>query len=85
MKPVPFNVIVNPGEPALMVLGFIEVRTGSGFAALIVNISVFEKVPAGAPCVRIPLVPPGVGNGLNTTTDAVPTLAISAAVIAAVN
>lgn len=49
------------------------------------NISVFEKVPAGAPCVRRPFAPPEAGSGLNTTTDAVPTLAMSAAVIAAVN
>jgi len=85
MKPLPVSVIVNPGEPALMLLGDIEVRFGCGFDALIVNISVFENVPAGAPCVRIPLAPPPAGNGLNTTTDALPTLAMSAAVIAAVN
>ena len=85
MKFVPFTVSVNAAEPALTELGESDVIVGTGFDALIVNISVFENVPAGAPCVRMPLAPPGVGNGLNTITDAVPTEAMSAAVIAAVN
>ena len=76
---------MNAPEPALLLFGESDVIVGTGFDALIVNISVFENVPAGAPCVRMPLAPLPTGSGLNTTTDAVPTLAISAAVIAAVN
>jgi hypothetical protein len=85
MKFVPVSVIVNPAPPALIVLGEIAVSVGTGFGAVIVNISEFENVPIGPPCGRILLAPPNSTSGINTWTVAVPTAAISAAVIAAVN
>ena len=84
IKFVPFTVNVNAPDPALLVFGERVVIVGKGFDALIVNVSEFENVPGGAPCVR-EFAPPETGSGLNTTTDAVPTDAMSAAVIAAVN
>jgi hypothetical protein len=85
MKLVPVSVIVNPAPPAPSKFGEIDVSVGTGFGGLIVNVSAFDVVPTGAPCGPIPLAPPTGGFGLNTLTEAVPTVAISAAVIAAVN
>ena len=84
-KFVPVNVIVNPAPPALIVLGEIAVSVGTGFGALMVNVSEFENVPGGPPSGRIALAPPKFTFGINTCTVAVPTVAISAAVMAAVN
>jgi hypothetical protein len=83
IKFVPVNVIVNAAPPAPVDVGEIAVSVGTGFAALIVNVSVFEVVPGGSPCTRA-FAPPNPG-GLNTTTDAVPTEAMSVAGTAAVN
>src|SRR5579863_3699642 len=85
MKLVPVNVIVNPLPPAPMDVGEIDVSVGIGFGGLIVNVSAFDVVPTGNPCGPIPLAPPTGGFGLNTVTEAVPTVAISAAVMVAVN
>lgn len=57
---------------------------GTGFDALIVNVSAFENVPEARFGRRIAFAPPEF-TGLNTTTDAVPTKAISVAGTAAVN
>jgi hypothetical protein len=65
-------------------VGEIDVSVGTGFAAVIVNVNTFENVPAGSPCRRIAFAPPEF-TGLNTTTDAVPTLVISVAGTVAVN
>jgi hypothetical protein len=54
-------------------------------SALIVNVSAFDVVPDGAPAGCAPPIPPATSVGVNTVTDAVPAVAISAAVIAAVN
>lgn len=67
---VPFTVSVNALEPALLLLGESDVIVGTGFAALIVNVTEFDWPP------------PGVGFA--TTTEGVPVLATSAAKIAAV-
>lgn len=67
-KLVPMTVSVNAGPPAVAVAGLKVVVVGTGLFS--------AKVRA----VDVP--PPGVG--LNTVTDAVPALAISVAVIAAV-
>ena len=69
-KPVPVRVNVKAAPPAAAEVGAREVRVGAE-AALIVND-------------RLPDVPPP-GAGLVTITVAVPAVAISAAVIAAVN
>ena len=69
-KPVPVRVNVKAAPPAMAELGAIEVSVGAE-AALIVND-------------RLPDVPPP-GAGFVTVTVAVPAVAISAAVIAAVN
>ena len=70
-------------EPALLLFGESVVIVGTGFDAVIVNVSVFEVVPGGSPCTRaFAALSPG---GLNTTTDAVPTEAISVAGTAAVS
>src|SRR5882724_458453 len=66
-KFVPIAVSVNAASPATALVGEIDVSVGAGL--LIVNVCALE-VP-----------PPGVG--LNTVTDAVPPVAISAAVICA--
>jgi hypothetical protein len=84
MKLVPVNVIVNAAPPAPVDVGEIEVSVGTGFDALIVKVSEFEVVPTGSPCRRA-FAPPETSDGLKTTTDAVPTLAISVAGTAAVN
>ena len=80
---VPFTVNVNAPDPALAELGESELIVGTGFDALIVNVSAFENVPEGSPCRRA-FAPPEF-TGLNTTTDAVPTDAMSVAGTAAVN
>ena len=69
-KPVPVRVNVKAAPPAVAEVGAREVRAGAE-AALIVND-------------RLPDVPPP-GAGLVTATVAAPAVAISAAVIAAVN
>ena len=76
---------MNAPEPALLLFGESDTIVGKGFDALIVNVSGFEVVPTGTICRRIALAPPGTGGGLNTTTDAVPTEAISVAGTTAVN
>ena len=83
IKFVPVNVNVNAAPPAPADVGEIAVSVGTGFAALIVNVNAFEVVPGGSPCTR-EFAPPNPG-GLNTTTDAVPTDAMSVAGTAAVN
>src|SRR5436190_2084849 len=65
MKFVPVAVSVNPALPAAALGGEIEVSVGTGL--MIVNV----EAPEGPP--------PGVG--LNTVTEAVPAVAMSAAVI----
>jgi hypothetical protein len=84
-KFVPVKVIVNPAPPALIIFGEIAVSVGTGFGGLIVNVNEFENVPDGPPCGRIAFAPPKLTVGINTCTVAVPTVAISAAVMAAVN
>jgi hypothetical protein len=84
MKLVPVKVNVNAAPPAPVDVGEIAVSVGTGFDALIVNVNAFENVPAGPPCRRIAFAPPAF-TGLNTTTDAVPTDAMSVAGTAAVN
>jgi hypothetical protein len=71
VNPVPFTVSVNAAVPAVAEAGDNVLIVGTGFAALMTK--------AEAPDVP----PPGVG--LNTVTCPVPEVAISAAVIAAVN
>lgn len=83
MKLVPVNVNVKAAPPAPVVAGEIALSVGTGFGALIVNVSAFEVVPDGAPSGCAP--PPRFTVGVNTVTDDVPTVAISAAVIVAVN
>jgi hypothetical protein len=83
MKFVPVSVNVNAALPAPVDVGAITVSVGTGFAALMVNVSGFDVVPAGAPNGFTP--PPRFTAGVNTVTEAEPTVAISAAVIAAVN
>src|SRR5580658_7017359 len=73
MKPEPFTVSVNCPEPALTVFGVSEVITGTGFAALIVNVSGFDVVPDGAPIGRTARSTLKTIVGVNTVTDAVPT------------
>ena len=88
MKLVPVSVSVNAAPPAPVNVGEIEVSVGTGFGAVIVNVSAFDVVPVGNPCGRM-LVgfapPPRFTVGVNTCTEAAPAVAISAAVIAAVN
>ena len=67
-KPVPFTVSVKAGPPRVLLFGVSEVSVGTGL--LMLKVAAFD-VP-----------PPGVG--LNTVTCAVPPVAISAAVMAAV-
>lgn len=68
-KLLPLTVSVNAGPPAFAVAGLRLVVVGTGL--LIVNVRELEVPPPGA--------------GLNTVTEAVPAMAMSAAVIAAVN
>ena len=69
-KPVPVILSVNPAPPTVAVAGAIAVSAGDE-AALIVNDTEPDVPPPGA--------------GFVTVTGAVPAVAISAAVIAAVN
>jgi hypothetical protein len=71
MKLDPVTVKVNAAPPAVDEAGLIVVSTGTGLGALIVKVCA-------------PDVPPP-GLGLNTVAEAVPAVAISAAVMAAVN
>src|SRR5438046_9987740 len=69
-KFVPFTVSVKAPVPAVALLGTSEPSVGTGLAGtLIVNVSAFE------------LPPPG--GGVDTRTEAVPAVAMSAAVIVA--
>jgi len=70
LKPVPVILSVNPAPPTVAVVGATEVSAGPE-AVLIVNDKLADEPPPGA--------------GLVTLTVAVPAVAISAAVIAAVN
>ncbi len=65
LKPEPFTVSVTPAPPTVAAAGLRAASTGTGFTASMVKLCAFD-VP-----------PPGVG--LNTSTDAVPALAISVA------
>lgn len=88
MKLVPVSVIVNAAPPAPVIVGEIDVSVGTGFAALIVNVSAFDVVPDGSPCDRTLsgfAMLPRFTVGVNTCTEAVPAVAISVAAIAAVN
>jgi len=69
MKFVPVTVSVKAAPPPTTVFGDKEFSVGLAFGVVIVNVWALE-VP-----------PPGVG--LNTVTDAVPTVAMSFAEIAA--
>src|SRR5437867_9614335 len=69
MKFVPVAVRVNPAPPATTLLGDREVSVGLGFGAVIMNVCGLEVPPPGA--------------GLRTVTEAVPAVAMSAAVICA--
>ena len=73
MKLVPFTVSVNAAAPAVTLAGEREVAVGTGLVAtgLMVNATAFELPPPGVP--------------LNTVILAVPAVAISGAVTAAVN
>ena len=71
MKLVPVTVRVKAEPPAVADEGLRLVSVGTGLAALMVKVSALE-VP-----------PPGVG--LKTVTEAVPAVAMSAAVMAAVS
>lgn len=84
MKLVPVSVIVNAAPPAPVNVGEIAVSVGTGFGAVIVNVSAFDVTPDGNPCARA-FAPLKTTVGVNTCTDAVPAVAISAAVIAAVS
>src|SRR5262245_19197076 len=72
-KLLPFTVSVKAAPPAGALLGVSVATAGTGlFAALIVKVAAGVDTP-----------PPGAG--LNTVTEAVPALAMSAAEICAVN
>jgi hypothetical protein len=71
MKLEPVTVKVKADPPAVADAGLIVVSTGAGLGAMIVKVCALD-VP-----------PPGVG--LNTVTEAVPAVAMSAAVMAAVS
>src|SRR5439155_16785473 len=70
-KSVPYTVSVNAASPATAVLGDRELSVGLGFGAVIVNVCGLEVPPPGA--------------GVNTVTEAVPAVAMSAVVICAVS
>ena len=55
MKLVPFNVNVNAAPPAPIVVGEIVVSVGTGFAAVIVNVSAFDVYADGS---ALRVVPP---------------------------
>jgi hypothetical protein len=69
-KPEPVTVNAKPAPPAVAVPGESEVRAGVGLL-VIVKVSAFDVPPPG--------------GGLTTVTEALPTAAMSAAVIAAVS
>ena len=72
IKFVPLTVSVNPDPPAVAEVGLKLVVVGTGLSGLlIVKVWALEVAPPGA--------------GLNTVTWAVPAVAMSAALIAAVN
>ena len=71
MKPEPLTVRLKAVPPAVALLGERLVIVGAGLGALIVNAAAAEAPPPGA--------------GLKTVTWAVPALAMSVAVTAAVN
>jgi hypothetical protein len=85
MKLVPVNVSVNAAPPAPVDVGEIDVSVGTGFGAVIVNVSTFDVTPDGAPCGRRLFAPLKITVGVNTCTEADPAVAISAAVMLAVN
>src|SRR5579871_289741 len=70
-NPEPFTVSVNAAVPAVALAGDSELIVGTGFAAVIVKLTLLEAPPPG--------------DGLTTVTCAVPAVAMSAAVIAACN
>ena len=70
MNPFPFTIKVNAPVPAVALVGDSVLIAGAAPVALIVNVPVTVVPPPGA--------------GLVTVTDAVPAVAMSAAVIAAV-
>jgi hypothetical protein len=76
-------IVYVPEDPAGTVCVVVVAVTLK--SPLIVNVSAFEVMPDGAPCGRIPFAPLKTTVGVNTVTEAVPAVAISAAVIAAVN
>src|SRR5438445_8097207 len=69
-KLLPVTVSVNAAPTATAVLGDRELSVGLGFGAVIVNVCGLDVPPPGA--------------GLKTVTEAVPAVAMSAAVICAV-
>src|SRR2546427_109468 len=71
MKFVPVRASVKAAPPAIAVLGDREVSVGLGFGAVIVNVCGLDVPPPGA--------------AVNTVTEAVPAVAMSAAVICAVS
>src|SRR5438876_1305741 len=71
MQLLPVTVSVNAAPPATAVLGDREVSVGLGFGAVIVNVCGLDVPPPGA--------------GVNTVTEAVPAVAMSAVVICAVS
>lgn len=85
MKFVPVSVNVNAAPPAPVVVGEIVVSVGTGFGALIVKLNTFDVVPVGSAKGRARFGVPKTTVGVNTCTEAVPAVAISAAVIAAVS
>src|SRR5207249_2910883 len=71
MELLPVTVSVNAAPPATAVLGDREVSVGLGFGAVIVNVCGLEVPPPGA--------------AVNTVTEAVPAVAMSAVVICALS
>ena len=67
-KLVPVNVNVNAAPPEPAVVGEIDVSVGTGFGAVIVNVSVLEVVPRRARWLRADKNTVGV----KTLTEAVP-------------
>ena len=76
-------IVYVPEDPAGTVCVVVVAVTLK--SPLIVNVSAFEVMPDGAPCERMPFAPLKTTVGVNTVTEAVPAVAISAAVIDAVN
>src|SRR5213594_3310464 len=71
MKLLPLTVSVKPAPPAMAEVGLMLVMLGTGFAAVIVNVTEFEVPPPG--------------DGLKTVTAALPALAMSLCGIEAVS